>query len=1300
MAFFRSTNKRPAGSSTSVPLEEPLLSNEIVSDDGPKGCNVSTPYSNAGLFSVLSFSWISPLLSLGTKKTLDLDDIPQINSVNSVFESLPILQKQLKLCQVGSSKMTEFALAKALFLSSWKEILWTSIFAIVYAVARYVGPYLIDSFVQCLEQSNFRSRQGYSLVFAFCASSFTHGVARRNWIFKLQQVGIRLRASTGTMIYSKGLNLALQSNQGEGSGEFINLVAVDVDRIDSFVVYMHDSWLIIFQVVLGLVLLYKNLGPAAFTGLAATVCVMLSNSAFATWHERFQGNLMEAKDNRMKLTMEILRNMRILKLQGWETSFLSRIFKLRKIETLWLKKYMLNSAMMTFVYGVAPTFVALVTFGSCIFLRVPLEAGKILSAIATFRVLQEPIYCLPDAISSLVQIKVSLRRITSFLSLDELNSDFVQKLPYDSCNAAIEITDGNFTWGAASSPIATLRNINLKVPHGTKVAIVGTVGSGKSSLLSSILGEMAKISGNVMVSGTKAYVAQTPWIQSGTIQENILFGNDMNQEVYNKVIEACCLKDDLKILSFGDQTIIGERGINLSGGQKQRIQIARAVYHGSDIYLFDDPFSALDAHTGSHLFNEVLLGLLKGKTVVFVTHQIEFLNAADLIMVMGDGMILQLGKYNAIKELIIASESEAQKAIDTNITKPTHDVKNGDAGNIDLVSQEGNRPDEEPSSGPSQLIKDEEREKGSVGFPVYWKYLSTSYGGALVLLVVLGHIITAMLRVGSYYWLAWATPVSKKEATSTVNGSTLISVYAFLAFGISVCSLAVDLLVVTAAYTTATTLFRKLMQCIFRAPMSFFDATPSGRILSRCSTDQSAMETRVPSLVEGVASSVIQILGIVIVMATVAWPVLIIFIPVVFVCIWYQRYYMTTARELSRLSGISEAPVTQHFVETISGCTTIRSFDKQTGFRVAYMKILDTYSRPDFHSAAAMKWLLFRQDAFACITFAFLLLLLVSFGENINPAIAGLAVSYGLTLSNALAGMVWSLCHCGTKMISVERILQYTSIPSEPPPIIEANRPHSSWPSLGEICITNLQVRYAPHLPLVLHGLTCTFPGRQQTSIVGRTGSGKSTLIQALLRIVEPTRGRIMIDGIDILKIGLQDLRSRLGIIPQEPVMFQGTIRSNLDPLEEYTDEQIWEALNKCRLADDVRKMERKLDSNVIENGENWSMGQRQLICLGRVLLKKCKVLLLDEATASVDVVTDRLIQERLKENFSSNCTIITIAHRMTSILKNSDMVLLLNNGRIEEFDDPTRLLESKSSAFAKLVVAWSKLGHSHNGLV
>ncbi|XP_074291978.1 ABC transporter C family member 3-like [Silene latifolia] len=1261
------------GSSINGSLIDPLLNDDCVR----KECDKVTPYANASVLSTLTFSWISSLISLGNRKTLDLDDIPQLNSINSVFQSFPDLQKQLDICRVGASKITAYILAKSLFLTAWKEICWTSILATIYALARYVGPFLLDYFVQYLEQGNFRSRRGYFLAFAFCASSFIQCQVRRNWIFKLQQVGIRLRATTSTMIYNKGLKLALQSKQGEGSGEFVNLLAVDVDRIDSFVVYIHDSWLTIFQVVLGMGLLYKNLGPASFAGLGALVCLMLSNSTFATWDQRFLGNLMEAKDKRIKVTLETLRNMRILKFQGWDLSFLSRILNLRKTEALWLKKYLINSSLMKFVYGITPTFVALVTFGSCLFLGVSLESGKILSALATFRVLQEPIYLLPDAISSLVKIKVSLGRIAFFLSIDEPDSNIIQNVPYNMSSNAIEITDGNFSWGPALSSAATLRNINLKIPRGSKIAIVGTVGSGKSSLLSSILGEMGKISGNVMVSGSKAYVAQTPWIQSGTVRENILFGKAMVPEIYDKVIEACCLKEDLSLLSFGDQTVIGERGINLSGGQKQRIQIARAVYHDADIYLLDDPFSALDAHTASHLFHDILLGLLKEKTVIFVTHQTEFSSAADLVMVMKDGSIAQMDKYNVIEEFVVTLMNKAQLT-----TCSVVSVENDDAKKINLILQDGNKQEEEPS----QLIKEEQREKDSVGFRIYWKYLTTAYGGALVPMVFFGHIVREMLNVGSYYWLAGGTPTSKD------NVPWFIGVYAILAITISLCTLVVDLLVMTIAYTTATQLFKKMLESIFRAPMLFFDATPSGRILSRCSTDQSLVETEVPSIIEEVFTSIIETLGIVVVMSMVAWPVLIIFIPVVFVCISYQRYYMPTSRELSRLSGICKAPVTQYFVETISGSTTIKSFDKQSRFLEAYMKILDTYSRPGFHSAAAMKWLLFRQDVFGSLTFAFLLLLLVSFGNNINPAIAGLAVSYGLTLNSALGGLVWTLSGCTTTMISVERILQYTSLPSEAPLVIEANKPRSYWPSHGEICITDLQVRYAPQLPLVLHGLTCTFKGGMKTGIVGRTGSGKSTLMQALLRLVEPTSGRILIDNIDISTIGLHDFRLRLGIIPQEPVMFQGTIRSNLDPLQMYTDENVWEALDKCQLGDEVRKMEKKLDSHVTENGENWSMGQRQLICLGRVLLKKCRVLLLDEATASVDFTTDNFIQQSLKDNFADS-TIITIAHRITSV-DNSDMVLVLNNGRIEEYGHPKKLLENKSSAFAKLVAASSNSRH------
>ncbi|KAF2582140.1 hypothetical protein F2Q68_00002901 [Brassica cretica] len=973
-----------------------------------------------------------------------------------------------------------------------------------------------------------------------------------------------------------------------------------------------------------------------------------------------------------------------------------------------------------------------------------------------------------------------------------------------------------------------------------KVAVCGTVGSGKSSLLSSILGEVPKVSGSLKVCGTKAYVAQSPWIQSGKIEDNILFGKPMERERYEKVLEACSLSKDLEILSFGDQTVIGERGINLSGGQKQRIQIARALYQDADIYLFDDPFSAVDAHTGSHLFKEVLLGLLSSKSVIYVTHQVEFLPAADLILVMKDGRISQAGKYNDIlssgtdfmelvgahqEALAVVSSVDAssvsekpalggqEDAIGLDGKQESQDVKNDkpdteetkrqlvqeeerEKGSVALdvywkyitlayggalvpfivlaqvlfqllqigsnywmawatpVSKDVEAPvnistlmivyvalavgssvcilvratllvtagyktatelfhkmhhcifrspmsffdstpsgrimnrvrlwtlNDKPGTGETQrqLVQEEEREKGRVALDVYWKYITLAYGGALVPFIVLAQVLFQLLQIGSNYWMAWATPVSK-DVEAPVNISTLMIVYVALAVGSSLCILVRATLLVTAGYKTATELFHKMHHCIFRSPMSFFDSTPSGRIMNRASTDQSAVDLIIPYEFGAVAITVIQLIGIIGVMSQVSWLVFLVFIPV--------RYYIAAARELSRLVGVCKAPLIQHFAETISGSTTIRSFNQESRFCGDNMRLSDAFSRPKFYLAGAMEWLCFRLDMLSSLTFAFSLVFLISIPTGvIDPSLAGLAVTYGLNLNTLQAWLIWTLCNLENKIISVERMLQYASVPSEPPLVIESNRPEQSWPSRGEVDIHDLQVRYAPHMPLVLRGITCTFKGGLRTGIVGRTGSGKSTLIQTLFRIVEPSAGEIKIDGVNILNIGLHDLRLRLSIIPQDPTMFEGTVRSNLDPLEEYTDDQIWEALDKCQLGDEVRKKEQKLDSSVSENGENWSMGQRQLVCLGRVLLKRSKILVLDEATASVDTATDNLIQKTLREHFS-DCTVITIAHRISSVI-DSDMVLLLSDGMIEEYDSPRKLLENKSSSFAKLVAEYT----------
>ncbi|KAM3696203.1 hypothetical protein ACJW31_06G020500 [Castanea mollissima] len=1295
-------------------LEEPLLNgdssacNKAESNKSKGGENV-TPYSNAGFFSILTFSWMGPLISVGNKKTLDLEDVPQLDPSDSVVVGFASFRNKLEVECGTINGVTTLKLVKSIISLAWKDFLLTALFVMMYTLSSYVGPYLIDTFVQYLNGRREFENEGYVLVSVFFSAKLVECLSQRHWFFRVQQVGIRVRSVLIAMVYNKGLALSSQSKQGHTSGEIINFMTVDAERVGDFSWYMHDLWMVVVQIIIALLILYKNLGLASIAAFVATILVMLANVPLGTLLENFQDKIMKSKDKRMKMTSEILRNMRILKLQGWEMKFLSKIVELRKTEAGWLKKYLYTNAMTSFLFWGAPTFVSVVTFGACMLMGIPLESGKILSALATIRILQEPIYNLPDTISMIVQTKVSLDRIASYLRLDDLQSDVIERLPRGSSDTAMELIDGNFSWDLSSSN-PTLKDINLKVRQGMRVAVCGTVGSGKSSLLSCILGEVPKISGTVKLCGTKAYVAQSPWIQSGKIEENILFGKEMEREKYERVLEACSLKKDLEILSFGDQTVIGERGINLSGGQKQRVQIARALYQDADIYLFDDPFSAVDAHTGSHLFKECLLGLLNSKTVIYVTHQVEFLPAADLILVMKDGRITQAGKYNDIlnsgtdfmelvgahKKALLALDSVEAGSVSEN-TSMSKDV--GNMSSTNGVEQKQENTDVEIDKtddmvgSKGQIIQEEEREKGKVGFLVYWNYITMAYGGILVPFILLAHVLFQLLQIGSNYWMAWASPISQ-DIKPPVGSSTLIIVYVALAIGSSFCILLRASLVAVAGYETATQLFSKLHFCIFRAPMSFFDATPSGRILNRVSTDQSAVDLNIQYQVAAVAFSMIQLLGIIAVMSQVAWQVFFIFIPVIAACIWYQQYYIPSARELARLVGVCKAPLIQHFAETISGSTTIRSFDEESRFKDTNMKLTDANSRPKFNIAGAMEWLCFRLDMLSSITFAFSLVFLISIPEGvIDPGIAGLAVTYGLNLNMLQAWVIWNICQMENKIISVERILQYTCIPSEPPLVIEENQPDQFWPSQGEIDIRDLQVRYAPHMPLVLRGLTCTLPGGMKTGIVGRTGSGKSTLIQALFRIVEPAVGQIMIDGINISLIGLHELRSRLSIIPQDPTMFEGTLRSNLDPLEEYTDELIWEALDKCQLGDEVRKKDRKLDSTVSENGENWSVGQRQLVCLGRVLLKKSKVLVLDEATASVDTATDTLIQETLRKHFS-NCTVITIAHRITSVL-DSNMVLLLNNGLIEEYDSPTRLLENKSSSFSQLVAEYTLRSNS-----
>lgn len=590
-------NKRTSLSSDSI--TEPLLCNSEVKhlQTGKK----QSAYVNASLLQLVTFSWLNPLFEVGVKKPLMQDDVPNVDKKDSAeFLSHSFDEKMTILKELHETKFP--SLYRVVFFFIRKKAAINAIFAVTNAVASYVGPYLIDDFVKFLgEKKKQRLEKGYILALAFLSAKMIEVVAQRQWIFGARQLGMRLRASLISHIYKKGLLLSSQSRQSHTSGEIINYMSVDIQRITDFIWYLNMLWMLPIQISLAIYILNINLGLGSLAGLAATTMIMACNVPITRIQKRFQTKIMEAKDARMKATSEVLRNMKPLKLQAWDTKYLLRLEALRKIEYKWLWESLRLSAISAFIFWGAPTFISVVTFGACILMGVPLTAGRVLSALATFRMLQDPIFSLPDLLSVLAQAKVSVDRVASYFQEDEIQSDAVEDVPRNASEFDIKITEGTFSWDSDSrSP--TLKDIDLKVLRGMKVAICGTVGSGKSSLLSSILGEIPKVSGRVEVSGIKAYVPQSPWILTGNIRENILFGNEFDSAKYEKTIQACALIKDFELFSCGDLTEIGERGINMSGGQKQRIQIARAVYQDADIYLLDDPFSAVDAHTGTQLF--------------------------------------------------------------------------------------------------------------------------------------------------------------------------------------------------------------------------------------------------------------------------------------------------------------------------------------------------------------------------------------------------------------------------------------------------------------------------------------------------------------------------------------------------------------------------------------------------------------------------------------------------------------------------------------------------------------------------
>ncbi|CCD69453.1 ABC-type glutathione-S-conjugate transporter [Caenorhabditis elegans] len=1319
----------------------------------------SCPEYTASFLNQLTFQWFSGLAYLGNKKSLEKEDLWDLNERDKAENIIPSFIENLIPEVEGYrrkiKKNPEAAIPKnhpSILIPIFKTYKFTLLaggcYKLMFDLLQFVAPELLRQLISFIEDKNQPMWIGVSIALLMFLSSLLQSMILHQYFHEMFRLGMNIRSVLTSAVYTKTLNLSNEARKGKTTGAIVNLMSVDIQRIQDMTTFIMLFWSAPLQILLSLYFLWKLLGVSVLAGFVILILLIPFNSFISVKMRNCQMEQMKFKDERIKMMSEILNGMKVLKLYSWEKSMEKMVLEVREKEIRVLKKLSYLNAATTLSWACAPFLVAVLTFGLYVLWD---PENNVLTpqitfvALALFNILRFPLAVFAMVFSQAVQCSASNTRLKEFFAAEEMSPQ--TSIAYGGTDSAIKMDGGSFAWGSKEED-RKLHDITFNIKRGQLVAIVGRVGSGKSSLLHALLGEMNKLSGSVQVNGSVAYVPQLAWIQNLSLRNNILFNRPYDAKLYQNVIENCALVQDLESLPAEDRTEIGEKGINLSGGQKQRVSLARAVYQNAEIVLLDDPLSAVDSHVGKHIFENVIstaTGCLGTKTRVLLTHGLTYLKHCDQVIVLKDETISEMGTYQELmnsngafseflEEFLLEESKHKGRSVsfgedskevnellrDLDQVSPairqriqsqmSQEIEKTDDKNAEII-RNGLHKDEQtahssigkseekesllgaispkektpepPKQTKTQLIEKEAVETGKVKFEVYMSYFR-AIGIKIALVFFLVYVASSMLGVFSNLYLArWSDDA--KEIALSGNGSSSetqirLGIYAVLGMGQATSVCAASIIMALGMVCASRLLHATLLENIMRSPMAFFDVTPLGRILNRFGKDMDVVDERLPDNIGDFLLTFSELVACV-VFTSYATPFAI--FPIVLIaigCFAILRFYVSTSRQLKRLESASRSPIYSHFQESIQGASSIRAYGVVDKFIRESQHRVDENLATYYPSIVANRWLAVRLEMVGNLIVLSSAGAAVYFRDSpgLSAGLVGLSVSYALNITQTLNWAVRMTSELETNIVAVERINEYTITPTE------GNNSQSlapkSWPENGEISIKNFSVRYRPGLDLVLHGVTAHISPCEKIGIVGRTGAGKSSLTLALFRIIEADGGCIEIDGTNIADLLLEQLRSRLTIVPQDPVLFSGTMRMNLDPFFAFSDDQIWEALRNAHLDSFVKSLQEGLHHHISEGGENLSVGQRQLICLARALLRKTKVLVLDEAAAAVDVETDSLLQKTIREQFK-DCTVLTIAHRLNTVM-DSDRLLVLDKGCVAEFDTPKKLLSNPDGIF------------------